>query len=298
MPEILAFLKRDIKEKREYINMMMDRFLPRKDDYPKDIHKAIRHTLFAGGKRIRPYLTILTYQILKKKMNDDVIKAGVALEFLHTYTLIHDDLPEIDNDEFRRGKKACHIVFGSDIALLAGDALLIEAFNVITTIEAPSDLRMKMINDLAIFCGERGLIAGQMQDIISEKTTISKKSIDFINLNKTAKLIQLALRFGAYLGEATPAQFAKFDELGLKIGLSFQIVDDILDIEGNTHDLGKTVGKDQKAYKMTYPLVHGLEKSKQIAEKYTNEAIKIIDSFGDKALLLRDLTIYLLSRNY
>lgn len=289
-------LKKDIKEKRELINMMMDRFLPRKDDYPKEIHKAMRYTLFAGGKRFRPYLTILTYHLFKKNISDEVVQVASAIEFLHTYTLIHDDLPEIDNDDYRRGKKTCHVMFGADIALLAGDALLVEAFNLVNSININPALKVKMINDMAVLAGERGLIAGQMQDIISEGQKATKKNLEFIHLNKTAKLLQLCTRYGAYLGNAPAADVKKMDDFGKKLGLAFQITDDILDIEGTTKELGKTIGKDIEEEKTTYPALFGLEKSKQIADKYVKDALKILESYGKKADLLMALTEYLLSR--
>ena len=290
-------LKKDKKEKRELVNMILDRFLPRKDDYPKEIHKAMRYTLFAGGKRLRPYLTLLTYNLFRKKITDDVVKAASAIELMHTYTLIHDDLPEIDNDDLRRGKKTCHVMFGSDIALLAGDALLIEAFNFISSITTVSpETKIKMIQDMAVLCGERGLIAGQMQDIISEGKAVSRKTLEFIHLNKTAKLIQLCTRFGTYMAETTFSNLQKMDEFGKILGITFQIQDDILDVEGEEKELGKHVGRDQTEKKATYPALFGLEKSKIIAEKYTDVALKILDDYGDRADLLKQLTRELLVR--
>jgi len=297
--ELLAnhlYLKKDMKEKREQVNMVIDRFLPRKDDYPKEIHKAVRHTLFAGGKRLRPYLTILTYELFKKKTNDEIYKVAAAIELLHTYTLIHDDLPEIDNDSYRRGKKACHIIFGPHIALLAGDALLIEAFNLLSFVNIPSHLKMKMINNMAILGGERGLIAGQMQDILSEKTPATKSTIDFIHLNKTAKLLQLCTRFGAYMADASSDDLKIVDEFGQKLGLAYQIIDDILDVESSAKILGKTTGKDEKVKKATYPAIIGMDKSKKKAEFYTQNAIKLLENFGDDATILRVFTDYLLQR--
>jgi geranylgeranyl diphosphate synthase type II len=290
-------LRRDMKEKREQINMMLDWFLPRKDDYPKEIHKAMRHTLFAGGKRTRPYLTILTYLLFKSPLNNEVVKAASAIELLHTYTLIHDDLPEIDNDDFRRGKKTCHVVFGADIALLAGDALLIEAFNLVNVLEISPEIKIKMLYDMAVLCGERGLIAGQMQDILSEGKPVSKKTLEFIHLNKTAKLLQLCTRFGAYLAEAPVEELKRVDEFGAKLGLAFQIRDDILDVEGDSNQLGKTVGKDADEKKATYPAVMGMEKSKLQAEKYTKAALRTLDKYGEKAFFLCVLTNELLLRN-
>ena len=292
----LIYLKRDMKEKREQINMVMDRFLPRKDDYPKEVHKAVRHTLFAGGKRLRPYLTILTYELFKKKQNDEILKAAAAIELLHTYTLVHDDLPEIDNDDFRRGKKTCHLVFGSDIALLAGDALLIEAFNLVSQLNLPAHLKVKMINNMAILGGERGLIAGQMQDIISERVPATKKAVEFIHLNKTAKLLQLCTRFGAYIGDASSEHLKIVDEYGQKLGIAFQIIDDILDVEGTSKVLGKTPGKDESVQKATFPSVVGLEESKKLAKKYSNSALNLLDNFGNDGALLKVFTEYLLQR--
>jgi len=296
IPPILM-LKKDIKEKREQINILMDRFLPRKDDYPKEIHKAMRYTLFAGGKRLRPYLTILTYQLFKKKVTEEVIKAASAVEFLHTYTLIHDDLPEIDNDDFRRGKKTCHVVFGADVALLAGDALLIEAFNLVNNIETNTHIKIRMLSDMSTLCGDKGLIAGQMLDIISEGNPVTKKTLDFIHLNKTAKLLQLCTRYGAYMAEASSEDAKKMDNYGKKLGLAFQVTDDILDIEGSSKIMGKTIGKDENEEKATYPALFGLEKSKKLAEKYTNEAMEILEEYGERAFLLKELTRYLLKRN-
>jgi len=288
--------KKDIKERREQINMVLDRFLPRKDDYPKEIHKAMRYTLFAGGKRIRPYLTILTYQLFKRLVNEEVLKAAAAVELLHTYTLIHDDLPEIDNDDFRRGKKTCHVLFGSNIALLSGDALLIEAFNLVNNVDTIPETKIKMINDMAVFCGERGLIAGQMQDILSKGADVSKNTIEFIHLNKTSKLLQLCTRFGAHLSGATSADFQRVDEFGKRLGLAFQITDDILDVEGTPEILGKPVGRDESEKKATYPSIFGMERSKQLAEQYTNSALSLLDEYGNRAYLLKELTNDLLQR--
>jgi geranylgeranyl diphosphate synthase type II len=289
-------LKRDIKEKRELINMTMDRFLPRKDDFPKEIHKAIRHSLFAGGKRIRPYLTLLCYQLFKKNITNDVLMAASAIEFLHTYTLIHDDLPEIDNDDYRRGKKTCHVVYGSSIALLAGDALMIEAFYILNSMSVTATKKIKMLRDMATLCGDRGVIAGQMQDIISQGKSCDKSTLEFIQLNKTTKLFQLCTRYGAYMADVTVEDMKKMDEFGKKLGTVFQIVDDILDVEGSTASMGKTVGKDENVKKATYPSVFGMKKSKDMVAKYTKEAMSILDEYGDRAKILKELTLFLTDR--
>jgi len=289
-------LRKDIKDKLEYINMTMDRFLPRKDDYPKEIHKAIRHSLFAGGKRIRPYLTVLVYLLYKKDISEEILKVAASIEFLHTYTLIHDDLPEIDNDDLRRGKKTCHVVFGSDIALLAGDALIIEAFNMVNNIAVSPAKRIKMIREMTILSGDKGLIAGQMQDIMCEKSKCTREVLEFIHLNKTAKLIQLCTRWGAFLADAPGSEVKKMDEFGKTLGLAFQIVDDILDVEGSTATMGKTIGKDLNSQKSTYPSVIGMKQSKELAGKLTTEALGMLAEYGTKAKVLTELTQYLLER--
>ncbi|MCK4695719.1 MAG: polyprenyl synthetase family protein, partial [Candidatus Cloacimonetes bacterium] len=251
-------LKKDLKEKRELVNIEVDRFLPRKDEYPKQIHKAIRHTLFAGGKRMRPYLLINTYLLFQDDIKPSLLIAG-AIEMLHSYTLIHDDLPEIDNDEYRRGKKSCHVVFGSDIALLAGDALLVYAFEAIASTNIDERLKIRFIKELSEEAGHKGLIAGQMIDILSEGKKVDKETLEYIHINKTARMINLPIRFGCYLAKASEEHQKRLEKFGQKLGLAFQIVDDILDIEGDQETLGKTIGKDKKTKKATFPSVHGLE---------------------------------------
>jgi geranylgeranyl diphosphate synthase type II len=290
-------LKKDIKEKRELVNIEMDRFLPRKDEYPKQIHKAIRHTLFAGGKRLRPYLMLNTLLLFQDDIQSALLVGG-ALEMLHTYTLIHDDLPEIDNDDYRRGKKACHVLFGTDIALLAGDALLVYAFQAINATEIDEKNKFKMIRELAAEAGHSGLIAGQMVDIFSEGKKISADTLDFIHKNKTARLINIAIRFGGYLAHASDEDMQRMEEFGIKLGLAFQIVDDILDIEGDEAVLGKTTGKDSKVKKATYPSVYGLAKSKTMAEKLIKEAKELLEPYGEKADMLLLLSDFILTRTY
>jgi geranylgeranyl diphosphate synthase type II len=289
-------LGKDIRDKLELINIVMDRFLPRKDDYPKEVHKALRHSLFAGGKRIRPYLALLVYQVFNTNITNEVLMAMSAIELLHTYTLIHDDLPEIDNDDYRRGKKTCHVVFGSNIALLVGDALMVESFNMINSVEIDPVIKIKLLSEITSLSGETGLIAGQMKDILTEGKKFKLEDLEYIHLNKTAKLIQVCTRFGAILGGASETDFNKFDEYGKKLGLAFQIIDDILDVEGITDNLGKTTGKDADKKKATYPALFSVEKAKEIANKYSKEAMDILEGYGQKTDLLKELTMYLISR--
>lgn len=290
-------LKKDLKEKRELINIEVDRFLPRKDEYPKQIHKAMRHTLFAGGKRLRPYLMVHTYKLFKDDIEKTFLLAG-ALEMLHSYTLIHDDLPEIDNDEYRRGKKSCHVVYGSDIALLAGDALLVNAFEAITHTDIDPKLQLQIIQELADETGHKGLIAGQIVDILSEGKKVSKATLEYIHKNKTARMINLPIRFGCYLAEVPENDLKRMEKFGTKLGLAFQIVDDILDIEGNQQTLGKSIGKDKQAQKATFPAVYGLEESKRMAEKLIEESKALLKPYGEKAEILLMLCDFVLTRKF
>ncbi|KQC10377.1 MAG: geranylgeranyl pyrophosphate synthase [Candidatus Cloacimonas sp. SDB] len=290
-------LKKDIKEKRELVNIEMDRFLPRKDEYPKQIHKAIRHTLFAGGKRLRPYLLINTYLLFKSDIKQTLMVAG-AIEMLHSYTLIHDDLPEIDNDDYRRGKKTCHVIFGSDIALLAGDALLVYAFEAINSSSLDDKLKFNLIRELAQETGHQGLIAGQYADIQNEGKKVSKHTLEYIHNNKTARMFKLPIRFGCYIADASDDDISRMENFGEKIGLAFQIVDDILDIEGNQKTLGKTTGKDAKVKKATFPAVYGLEKSRTMAQNLVEEAKELLGFYGDNAELLVLLSDFILTRKF
>jgi len=297
MSQDRMLLKRDIKEKKELVNIEMDRFLPRKDEYPKQIHKAIRHTLFAGGKRLRPYLLLHTYQLFGIE-TDKILPVAAALEMMHTYTLIHDDLPDIDNDDYRRGKKTCHVLFGADIALLAGDALLINAIESINEAEINDKLKLQLLREFCQETGHRGLIAGQMVDIESEGKDIDIKTLNYIHKNKTGRLINLAIRFGCILGKASEADTENMRIFGEKIGLAFQIIDDILDIEGDQETLGKSPGKDNQQKKATYPSINGLEESRTKAEKLIENARARLEKYGEKAIYLDHLAEFLLTRKY
>ena len=292
-PNVL--LKKDMKEKQEQVNIILDRYLPRKDEYPKEIHKALRYSTFAGGKRLRPYLTMLAYQMYKDKL-DPITPVAAAIEMVHTFSLIHDDLPDIDDDEYRRGKKSCHAVFGDGVALLAADSLLINAFEIITYAEIDDSLKVQCVRELATEAGIKGLIAGQMVDIESEGKKIDKKTLNYIHNNKTARLINLSLRFGALGAKAPAKELAIIDDYGTKIGLVFQIIDDLLDIEGSSAKLGKSTGKDEAQGKATFPAVYGIEESRNMAAELTEKAKTAISTLGDRSLKLRILADYLLHR--
>ncbi len=290
-------LKKDMKEKRELINIEIDRFLPRKDEYPKQIHKAIRHTLFAGGKRLRPYLMTNTYKLFRDDIEKTFYIAGI-LEMIHTYTLIHDDLPEIDNDDYRRGRKSCHVVYGSDIALLAGDALLSYAFNALANAEIDHRLKYQMLAELSEETGHSGLIAGQVVDIESENKKVSQKTLNFIHNNKTARMINIPVRFGCYMANAPAEDQKRLAKFSQKLGLAFQIVDDILDIEGSKATLGKSPGKDEKSHKATFPSVYGLERSRKMASELIESAKELLQKYDEKAKLLLMLCDFVLTRKF
>ena len=290
-----TLLKKDMKEKQELVNIILDRFLPRKDEYPKDLHKAMRYSVFAGGKRLRPYLTMTAFEMFNSNI-ELITPVAAGIEMIHTYSLIHDDLPDIDNDDFRRGKKSCHTIFGEGVALLAGDALLLSAFELITLAELDAKLRVQFVHELAKEVGIKGLIAGQMVDIESEGKKVDKKTLHYIHENKTARLINLSLRFGALAGEAKEEELKILDEYGKLIGLVFQIVDDLLDIEGTQEELGKTIGKDAESAKATFPAVYGIAESHKKAEELTEKAREILAPLGEKALKLDILAEYLLGR--
>ncbi len=290
-----VLLKKDMKEKQELVNIILDRYLPRKDEYPKNLHKAIRYSVFAGGKRLRPYLTMLAWQLYQPDP-EPITPVAAAIEMIHTFSLIHDDLPDIDNDEYRRGKKSCHALFGEGDALLAGDALLLGAFELVTYADISAEHRVQFIRELAHICGIKGLIAGQMLDIESEGKAVNKKTLQFIHENKTAKLINICLRFGALAAGASESDLAIIDDYGQNLGLVYQIVDDLLDIEGTQEELGKSIGKDAEVQKATFPSVYGIEESKRMARELTEKAKQSIGRLGDKSTLLQVLADYLLTR--
>lgn len=287
--------KRDVKDKNESVNIVIDRFLPRKDEYPKKIHKAMRHTLFAGGKRLRPYLMIKSFSLFSKK-TEQIIEIAAALELIHTYTLIHDDLPEIDNDDFRRGKPTCHVVFGNELALLAGDALLVNALELLSRVKITSRMLRKVIAEITNKCGAKGLIAGQMADILNEGAPGTKEMLNFIHLNKTVNLFMLCTKVGAIVAKAKKDDIMRMEEYGYCLGMAFQIVDDILDIEGEQETLGKTVGKDQITKKLTYPALYGLENSKLEARSLLDKAHELLEPYGEKAFYLKMMNEYIIKR--
>ena len=261
----------------------------------KTLQAAMQYSLEAGGKRIRPLLIMLICQSLEKKIDTDVLSVAGSLEFLHTYSLIHDDLSEIDNDDLRRGKPTNHKVFGQDIAVLAGDALLTEAFGWLAKTKLTPKKRITLVAALAKAAGANGMVAGQTGDILGEKTTLTLSELMQVHKNKTGQLLEYACFAGAILGEATPKQEQALVTFGQKFGLAFQIYDDILDVTSTTAELGKTANKDVAENKNTYPLLLGLKGAKQALVdtlKQAKDQLEFLDKSGLETSLLRQVLEY------
>jgi len=269
------------------VNKSLEYYLSSMEGEPKILFDAMRYSVFSGGKRFRPILVILVAKSFKVS-NDKVMPIACAIEFIHTYSLIHDDLPSIDNDDMRRGKPTCHIKFGEDIAILAGDALFSESLNLVLKQKKYSsdEIVLKLAEELSKATGTSGMIAGQVMDVISNSENVGKETLNFIHNNKTGKLIRASVRCGAILSNADNYQLKKFTEFGEHLGLAFQITDDILDEVGEEKNTGKRTGKDKALKKITYPSYYGLKKSKEIAKKEIELAK---NSITDLNLPIQDL---------
>ncbi|MGL4914267.1 MAG: polyprenyl synthetase family protein [Romboutsia sp.] len=289
-----------LKEKALYVEGLLKKYMPKEDGYQKTIMEAMNYSLSAGGKRLRPILTLEACKIVGGN-EEDVIPFAVAIEMIHTYSLIHDDLPALDNDDLRRGRKTNHIVYGEDMAILAGDALLNYAFEVMLSSsigKTNPDKYLRAINEIAKTSGIYGMIGGQVVDVQSEDKQISKEKLDYIHNNKTAAIIIGCMRAGAIIGDATCEQLEDITKYAKNIGLSFQIVDDILDIVGDEAKLGKKVGSDIENNKSTYPSLLGLEKSKEIANSLIGEAKDSINKLSEDVKFLNGLAEYIIDREY
>lgn len=288
-----------LKEKINYIETLLNEYMPKEEGYQQTVIQAMNYSLKAGGKRLRPILTLESCKIVGGK-EEDAIAFAVAIEMIHTYSLIHDDLPSLDNDELRRGKPTNHKVFGEAMATLAGDALLNYAFEVMLSSsidKKDSNKYLKAINEVAKHAGIYGMIGGQVVDVESENKIIDKDKLDFIHLNKTAAMIIGCMRAGAIIGGASEEELEKVTKYGKNIGLSFQIVDDILDITGDEAKLGKPIGSDIENHKSTYPSLLGLEKSRQIARQLIDEGKSSIDDLSSEIDFLNQLGDYIISRD-
>jgi len=259
-----------ISQKRELIERYLDRFIPPSDRYPQALHAAIRYSVMGGGKRLRPILALAAYETCGGR-DETIYPAAVALELVHTYSLIHDDLPCMDDDDLRRGQPTVHRKFGEAVALLAGDALHDLAFELMARTKKPT-----VVLELAEAIGTDGMLAGQIADMEAEGRQLTLDEVIFIHTHKTGKLIRASVRIGAILAGASDALLDPISHYGEKIGLAFQIIDDILDIEGDESTLGKRTGSDFKNFKATYPGVMGLEKSRLAAQQLIEEAVAIV----------------------
>ena len=286
------------------VDDFLDRNLPAENAYPPSIHKAIRYSLFAGGKRLRPVLTLAAAEAVGGR-REDALPAAAALEMIHTYSLIHDDLPAMDNDDLRRGKPTSHVVFGEAIAILAGDALLTHAFHILATVCVSSDRakgdpyarRLRALGVLAAAAGMNGMIGGQVIDLESEGKKVDAVTLERIHRMKTGALMEAAAHLGALLGGGSDEEIERIAGFGREVGLAFQIVDDLLDREGDPAELGKTAGKDLKAGKATYPSIHGTERARHRAKELAEQAIALLSPLGPKAEPLAMLARRTVERN-
>jgi len=287
-----------LEEQRSQVDQALDRFLPAADAYPPSIHQAMRYSVTAGGKRLRGILCLEAGRLFGGD-EECLLRLASALEMIHTYSLIHDDLPALDNDDLRRGRPTCHRTFGEATAILAGDALLTLAFETLAAAGPPrDDLKLRVVRDLAHDIGTRdGMIAGQVVDLEAAKHGADAAGIDFIHSAKTGALIRASVKSGAVYAGAPEEDIARVTAYGGKIGLAFQIVDDLLDVLGSREALGKSVHKDGDQHKATYPGLHGIEKSRGMAARMVEEACEALAPYGDRAERLREIAHYLIVRN-
>jgi len=293
-------LQRYLKARKALIDRELDRLLPPQNRYPEKIHQAVRYSIFAGGKRLRPILLLAGYQTFKDDFRR-CLPFACALEMLHTYSLIHDDLPAMDDDDFRRGSPTSHKVFGESIAILAGDALQAEAFALLATagFESgfPAKTVLKVIADLAQASGLSGMITGQALDMETQGKKYTEKDLEFIHRHKTSALIRASIVMGARLAGAREKQIQALSGFGERVGLAFQVADDILDLKGGKA-FGKPRGSDKRKRKATYTDLFGLKKAEQRSRELVAEALKFIEDFSDRARPLREIAKFLIERTY
>ncbi len=282
-----------LEHRRRLVEEALSRALPPESDWPATIHRAVRYSLFAGGKRVRPLLTLASAETVGGSA-EDALPLAVAVEMVHTYSLIHDDLPCMDNDDLRRGKPTSHKVFGEWVAVLAGDALLTRAFHLMAEVPPSGDAeglrrRMRAMAILGEAAGTSGLIGGQVADMESEGRALDHAALERMHRAKTGALISACVRGGAVLGGAGEDDFGRLARYGAAIGLAFQVVDDILDATEDAEQLGKTAGKDHAAAKATYVRVHGMDGARRVAEDLLAQAEAALEPLGPRADLLREL---------
>jgi geranylgeranyl diphosphate synthase type II len=288
-----------LQERRGLVDAALDGFLPSEDTRPPSVHRAMRYSVLAGGKRLRPILVIAGAEVVGASPSA-VMPTACAMELIHTYSLIHDDLPAMDDDDYRRGRLTNHKVFGDAIAILAGDALLTYAFQLVAQNAAVPGVDAKVVCDvvaeIAEAAGTVGMVGGQVVDIESEGKTITAEELEYIHVHKTAALLRVSLSVGARLGGADAAALAAVADAGQSLGLAFQIVDDILDVEGNLETLGKTAGSDERKQKVTYPALHGVEASRREARRLIERTKSRLGVFGARSAPLCALADFVVER--
>ena len=289
-------LKEYCRERAALIDNALDKMLPPADTYPETIYEAMRYSLFAGGKRLRPILLMAAADAVGVD-GKEYLHVACGLEMIHTYSLIHDDLPAMDDDDYRRGKLTNHKVFGDATAILAGDGLLTAAFEVMLSQPGSEpEILLKVVRDLAASAGAKGMVGGQVVDMLSEGKKIDSDTLKFMHQAKTGALFKAAIKAGAILAGATPLQVLALIEYAEQFGLAFQITDDILDVIGNADKIGKPVGSDEKNEKVTYVTLYGLEGARDMAGEASQKAVEALMAFGPAADILRELVNYLISR--
>lgn len=294
------------------MDQAMDLYLPANDSYPQSIHQAMRYSVFAGGKRIRPILVLLATELFTENTYR-AVPAACAIEFIHTYSLIHDDLPAMDDDAYRRGRLTCHKVFGEAIAILAGDALLTLAFEILShqdlaaapnpfstayTMQLTPETRLRLIHEIAQASGVNGMIGGQVVDMESEGQNPGQEVIAYINQKKTGALIEACLRAGALLGGGREEDLSRLGRFGSLLGEAFQLVDDLLDVQGDLHKMGKAGGMDAQREKATYLAAQGLQQTLERRDKLYRQAISLLAPYGEAGGALQEITGFIFYRDY
>jgi geranylgeranyl diphosphate synthase type II len=282
----------------EEVNQWLDKFLPQEEVAPTSIHRAMRYSIFAGGKRLRPILVLSSGEALGAA-TEDLMPAACALELIHTYSLIHDDLPAMDNDDLRRGRPTCHKAFGEAIAILAGDALLTQAFRILSA-EAPNGdaaKQLRVIREISTAAGTvEALIGGQVVDIESEGKAVDAETLEYIHRSKTGAMIRACCVVGGIIAGASDEQLQRITRYGECIGLAFQIADDILDVTQTSEQLGKTAGKDLAAAKATYPAIHGIDASHAKAREMVDEAVTSLSAIAGDTQILEAIARFIIER--
>src|SRR5262245_10435774 len=277
----------------------LERLLPSPDTQPHSIHRAMRHSVFAGGKRLRPILAMEAARMTSGtgEIPQGAAELGAAIEMIHTYSLIHDELPALDNDDLRRGQPTCHVVFGEAIAILAGDGLQTQAYEVLARLKCPAEARVKIIEEIARGTGTvDGMIGGQVKDLEAERQRPDAATLEYIHRSKTGALITSSLVSGGIYAGGAGADIQRLRDFGRSVGLAFQIVDDVLDVTQSSEQLGKTAGKDTASEKATYPSLFGIEDSLRQADELVSSGCSALDSFAQRAQTLKDLAHFLVQR--